>query len=82
MAKLRYSQKKGVQNYTQVHLWILGLILVVLISRIVMFSDSLSYFFTPKDENYHFIPLFLNYFVYAMSFMGLTEIPLCFGLLW
>ena len=64
------------------HLWILALIFTVIVCRITMLSDSLTYFFYPEQEYYHFIPLFLNYFMYAMSFMGLTEIPLCFGLLW
>lgn len=54
---------------------------MVVAARLGMFSDSLTYFFNPKEDS-HFIPLWMNYLMYGLSFLGMTEIPLCFGLLW
>lgn len=79
--KLQLAKKKKSQKLTKIHYWIIILISVTLLARLASLSDALTIFFT-DDEDYHFIPVSVDFMISSISFLSMTELSSCFCLLW
>jgi hypothetical protein len=76
--KLR-KKKKG--EISSIYYFIISLLTIQISCRLGSLSDSLTLFFS-TDEDYHFIPISLDYCISVIGFICISELCLIFSLLW